>query len=432
MHSRSNPLHGAVAHGIPRVGAGVAMLLLTGWGVALLAWVTPGIVKPFTRPCAGCYLGAFGPPLEPYGLPTRRTGETGAGNAAPSTGHGADTAAGGASGWLDLRDTVAVDRSALFGTGRISQDAAAFFARNDGGTPGEAHAVDDDFRQAFGPGWFASDTVGDAPVQGDTVPRRPWDGGTLWGPSVNRLDVTTTAPVAGVSAQSGGEAVTGGGVASKADRPVSWGVPRPEAPAADIDAYWNQRVTPSWHVAVVKDLQDHFLQIGRYGTDSGQASAGSRFAGLAETVTDTGADANYQFVVNPGGAISDRLSADAAMIHEARLPGGGYRQPGRDGFDTFRASAAWSIGETVTPAIRYFRAAGSPENSPDSWPARPNSAGIIAEVAYAPWGTWAAPIQFLNLRIAARYVAYTEVNGTGRGASGNNAMALSLFGALHF
>ena len=57
---------------------------------------------------------------------------------------------------------------------------------------------------------------------------------------------------------------------------------------------------------------------------------------------------------------------------------------------------------------------------------------MIGEVAYVPWGKPDSPFQFLNVRLAAQYVAYTEFNGTSHGAAGNNALYLSLWGALYF
>jgi hypothetical protein len=85
------------------------------------------------------------------------------------------------------------------------------------------------------------------------------------------------------------------------------------------------------------------------------------------------------------------------------------------------------------PSIQYFRTVGGGDAMPYGWAgSRANSSGVIAQVAYVPWARSESPIQSLNLRFAAQYVAYTEASGTPRGPVGSNALYLSLWGALHF
>ncbi len=49
-----------------------------------------------------------------------------------------------------------------------------------------------------------------------------------------------------------------------------------------------------------------------------------------------------------------------------------------------------------------------------------------------PWAKSSSPVQFLNLRFAAQYVAYTEFSNATHAPGGNNAVYLSLWGALRF
>ena len=185
-----------------------------------------------------------------------------------------------------------------------------------------------------------------------------------------------------------------------------------------------------------KDLEQHFLQIGTYGMNASASPGGGQSAGTTDTVTDLGAEANYQFIVNSAGAVSDILSGHSILIHEARSLDAGNRVLGPNGFntlDTFRTDVSWSIAETVTSSIQYFRTAGSVDAIQYFSPGgRPNSAGVIAGVTFTPWSKPESPVRFLNLRIAVQYLAYTEFNGNGRGAGGNNGVYLSLLGALHF
>jgi hypothetical protein len=156
-------------------------------------------------------------------------------------------------------------------------------------------------------------------------------------------------------------------------------------------------------------------------------------ASATEALTDLGAGVNYQFVVDPGSAVSNILSVHSTLIHETRSFDASNRANGIYALDTFRADLSWAIADTVTPEIQYFRTTGSTDTTQYPWPgARPNSAGVIAGVTYVPWNSAGSPIQFLNLRFAAQYVSYTEFNGNARGVGTNNGVYLSLWGALHF
>jgi hypothetical protein len=101
--------------------------------------------------------------------------------------------------------------------------------------------------------------------------------------------------------------------------------------------------------------------------------------------------------------------------------------------DAFRAAASYGFDQTITPSIQYFRAGSGANAIHFGWAgSRPNTAGVIAQVAYLPWARSESPVQSLNLRFAAQYVAYTENSGNAHAPAGNNALYLSLWGTLHF
>lgn len=76
MHPSLNLSQGSAAHGVSRLGTSLILLVLGYWGITLLARAVPDIIRRIAQPCAGCYLGAFGPPLEPYGHPFRQSEDT--------------------------------------------------------------------------------------------------------------------------------------------------------------------------------------------------------------------------------------------------------------------------------------------------------------------------------------------------------------------
>ena len=104
-----------------------------------------------------------------------------------------------------------------------------------------------------------------------------------------------------------------------------------------------------------------------------------------------------------------------------------------DALGTFRADASYSIAATVTPTIQYFQNRGTPDAQ--YWgtaSGRPDSAGVIAEVAYVPFGKPDSAFNSFNIRLAAQYVMYTRLDGEALHASGSNALYLSIWGAVRF
>jgi hypothetical protein len=147
-------------------------------------------------------------------------------------------------------------------------------------------------------------------------------------------------------------------------------------------------------------------------------------------------DGNYQFILNPATVTSDMVSAHATLIHEKQDLGASeslFGANSRNSLNTFRADVSYSFAATITPTLQYFRTWGSPDANFYSLPnGSPNSAGVVAEIAYVPFGKPDSPIQWGNIRFAVQYVAYTEFNGTSNGASKNNALYLSVWLATHF
>ena len=104
---------------------------------------------------------------------------------------------------------------------------------------------------------------------------------------------------------------------------------------------------------------------------------------------------------------------------------------------TFKADLSYSFGATITPSVQYFSTWGSSNVNFYTSPGgptiyKPNSSGVVAEIAYVPFGKPDSPIQWGNIRLAAQYVAYTQYNGVRSGASNNNALFLSVWLATHF
>ena len=405
MHPSSNLSQGHVAYGLPRAGASLILLALGCWGITMLARTMPDIIRQIARPCPGCYLGAFGPPLEAYGHRFRQTEDVAPKRNVPPAAVTLFTN-GGDAHWLAPRQMIGTGQTSLFGAPPISQNTAAFLTpdvgsmipgvRAEGGDPGFAWTF-----SRFDPGTGSDGSINERPWMRDR-----WNTEQISSFPVSRL---------------ASEAISG--AATLVDDASSGFGPA-------VGTSWVQGTTLYGRVAVQKDLERHFLQIGTYGLQARVIPGGSHVADTTDTFSGVAANANQQFMVNAGGP------AHAAVTPGARSLDTSYRVLGSGGFgsfDGYLGDASGSVGDTITESNRYFRAAGSIDTIQYFWPGgHRNSASVITGVASIPWGRFETPVHFLNLRFAAQYVAHTEFNGTARNASANNALYLSLWGALRF
>jgi len=197
-----------------------------------------------------------------------------------------------------------------------------------------------------------------------------------------------------------------------------------------------QGVIPYWRVALQHDFGRHYLQVGTYGLSASVLPGGIAVPGQVDRFTDVAFDSNYQFVVDPKSVVSDMVSAHATYIHEYASLGASqalYGSSATHGLNTFRTDVSYSIGATVTPTLQYFQTGGTTDVAYYGTPTgRPNSNGVIAEIAWVPFGKPDSLISWGNIRLAVQYVNYFRFNGDSHRASANNALYFSVWAAAHF
>jgi hypothetical protein len=389
------PSHGTGGHALrasPYVQAAV-MLVLSGWWVG--AWAMPGFTRQTGQPCVACHVGPVGSPLGPFARQLTLDNYT----------------SDDWRTWPPMSAMLLPVSFILTGEGQPGRQSRAADAVRLAEPDTRAVLTLSNTMRARNnsnalPFWgFPYPSPGIAPAQASTMPADGAPGSPDW----NRDAENGPAVYRGTADDAPGSS----GYGSSAGTP------------------WIDSFSPRWRVALRGDLERHFVQIGTYTLSSAPP-------GAADNASSTAAGGSYRFTIDPDNDASDTLSAHATVIYEGRPPGlmllGDEKLKAPD---TFRFDASYSFAATITPSIQYFRtagAAGVPQfGSPQN---RPNSAGVIAEVAYVPtFITWAkadSPVQFLNLRFAAQYVAYTEFNGVAHGTSGTNALNFSFWAALHF
>ena len=433
----------------------LAALLLLG-AAARPAQAVPSFAQQTGQPCAACHVGAFGPQLKPYGQEFKLYGYVAAQGTptalplaamaqASFTRTGADQA-GPATRWFARNDNPAFDQAALFYAGRITGSVGAFIQVTYDGVARQPSLDNVDIRHAR-----EGEVLGAPIVLGLTLNNNPsvedlWNSTPAWSFPYNRSRLAPTPSAAALVDGRLAQRVAGLGVYALWD----------EWLYADVTAYQGlgpglrnltgitpidgvdttQGLIPYWRVAVLREFGRHHVELGTFGLHGSVHPGGDRSAGRTDTLTDVALDANWQWVRNPRRVTSDVVSTHLAYIREQDSLGASRVLAGTRGCDalaTFRADASYSLGATVTPSVQYFANHGTADAR--YWgtaSARPDSAGMIAELAYVPFGKPSSSLRWLNIRLAAQYVAYTRLDGEAQHASGSDALYLSVWGAVRF
>ena len=431
--------------------------LLLGSGLAVTpARAVPSFAQQTGQPCAACHVGAFGPQLKPFGREFKLYGYTASEGkgwyppiaATVQTSFTNTQAAqpGGAARWFAPNNNVALDQASLYYAGRFNSTSGAFIEMEYDGIARQLQIGNVDIRKIKEFTLFGIDSVGGITVNNSPTVQDLWNSTPAWGFPYNGSALAPTPAAASLIDGGLGQRVAGLGLYAMWDDSIFTEVDAyrglgrdvlnatgivPVAGAPGIDGF-----VPYWRVAWQKNLDRHFFEIGTYGLHANIFPNGDTSAGTPDSYTDTAADINYQFIVNPKSVVSDMLSVHGTLIHEAQSLGSSSALLGTNNYntlDTFRVDASYSFAATVTPTIQYFRTSGTPDAVQYGIAGgRPNSSGFVTEIAYVPWGKPDSPFQFMNIRLAAQYVSYLEFNGTAHGAAANNALYLSLWTALHF
>jgi hypothetical protein len=190
-------------------------------------------------------------------------------------------------------------------------------------------------------------------------------------------------------------------------------------------------VAPYWRVYLQHQWGKHTFMLGHYGMVT-QAFPEGQSRGNTNQFTDLAFDAEYQYISR-----KHKFSVEATWIHEIQdwsasyaLGDAGSR---RNSLDTARFNinySYWSSYGTFGGTVAYFNTFGGcdrvlyAENPVDgSKNGLPNSNGFILQAEYLP------PVWERRTKILVQYVIYNEFNGAysnydgfGRSASGNNTL----------
>jgi hypothetical protein len=420
------------------------------------ARAVPAFAEQTGQPCAACHVGAFGPQLTRFGRDFKLNGYVASdgkkrGLPLAVTAYGSFTHTNNdqpapAAPHFATNDNFALDQASLYYAGRITPHIGAFVQVTYDGVAHQLHIDNVDVRYAHDSELFGEDIVYGLTANNSPTMSDLWNSTPVWGFPYNQSSLAPT-PLAAALIDGGlGQRVAGAGaytmwnelVYAEFDlyRGLGYDVLNATGivPVAGTDK--TQGVIPYWRLAVQKDIGRHYLQFGTYGLNASVLPGGVEIPGQVDQFTDLALDTNYQFTFNPKSVTSDMVSAHATLIHEDAWLGasqiiGGSRP--FHGLNTFRADVSYSFAATITPSIQYFQTNGT--NDAVYWGTpngSPNSSGMIAEVAYAPWGKPDSFITWGNVRLAVQYVSYFRFDSVTNNAAANNALYFSVWAAAHF
>ena len=441
---------------LPDATSSVALLLLL---VLILrpmqAQAIPSFAQQTGQPCAACHVGAFGPQLKQYGRDFKLNGYT-AGDGHP---HGLPIATSGyvsfthtnadqpaaAAVHFAVNDNFAIDQLSLYYGGRITSSVGAFAQVTYDGEARQLHIDNTDIRYAHDTDFLGQDTVYGFTANNSPTVSDLWNSTPVWGFPYNTSGLAPTPLAASLIDGGLGQRVAGGGgyamwndlVYVEADLYRGLGYDVLDAtgivPVTGTDK--TRGLIPYWRLALQQDFGRHYIEIGTYGITASVLPGGID-VGPSDRFTDIAFDANYQYNVNAKSVISDIVSAHATWIHEdASLGASQFLSGARKShqLDTARADVSYSFFATITPTLQYFQTSATNDVAYWATPGgRPDSSGIIAELAYVPWGKPDSFISWGNVRFAVQYIDYTRFDGYTHDASANNALYFSIWAAAHF
>ena len=434
----------------------VILLSITLMAVPRTARAIPAFAQQTGQPCAACHVGAFGPQLKQYGRDFKLNGYL----ASDGKNHGLPIAASiqtsfthtnadqspAAAPHFAANDNIALDQLSLYYGGRITSWLGTFAQVTYDGI-GDQLALDNtDLRIARDRDLFGEDLVWGVDANDNPTISDLWNSTPAWGFPYNG-SALAPAPMAATLIDGGlGERVAGAGgyamwkdliyIETEVYRGLGYDVLNAigNVPVAGTDK--TRGLIPYWRAALQHQSGRSYFELGTYGLHASVLPGGTSIDGRTDDFTDAAADANYQFIFNPHSVVSDMISAHTTYIHEdANLSDSQAlvgATPGH-GLETFRADVSYSFAATYTPTVQYFQTSGTNDAAYWGTPnGSPNSSGMIAEIAYVPWGKPDSPMLWGNIRFAVQYVDYFRFDGQSRNASGNNALYLSIWAAAHF
>jgi hypothetical protein len=419
---------------------------------AFSAVAVPSFGIQTSQPCAACHTGAFGGRLKQAGRDFKLYGYASSDNkdhwlpfnvnVRGSFTHTDADQIGGASDGFDVNDNFAFDGLTISYAGKIADNVGAVARLSYNGIKQVWQWGGVDVRYAFDSKLFGEDTVFGVTVNNGPTRTDLWESALAGAPTAG----------SGLSRRPKGTPIAGSlsGIVAGAGVYAMWndlvylevslydGLNRDTLNALGVDPLNGSDsfdgLIPYGRAVVQKEFDEgrHFAALGVYALEAKVFPRDITSAG-SNRFFDLNVDAMYQWIDDPAVSTSDTITARFAVLHEREELHASRTLFGTrtvDNVATMRADVSYAIDATWTSTLQYFRTDGTRDTVRWGGNGRIDSSGWVAQLDYVPWGKPDSPVDWLNLRLTAQYVAYDEFNGRQDNASDRNTFlfGVSLFG----
>ena len=422
------------------------------------AQALPSFTRQTGEACTACHTQAFGPNLNPYGREFKLHGYTRGSNDSQLSRLGGmamgsvtnlkrddPNLVGGNIG--NANNNVQMDQASVFYGGRIYDKLGAFVQLTYDGIANRFAWDNTDIRVSDENEWFGQEFEYGLSFNNNPTSQDLWNTTPAWGfPYVSSK--ATNNPGAGpilsaLGGQVGGATaytmiadtvfLEAGAYTSFAKyMQQGFGQWNPSTPnmTANTGAVKLNGGAPYWRIALQKEYKGHYVSIGQFGFDA-SVTPDVTMPG-ADRYTDLGVDFNYQYLANP----KHIYELKGSYIREAQHLNGSYNAgiPANmnQQLSFLGLNGSYTYDQTYSGMLGFNHIYGTQDaNLYASSPTmKPNSEYFTFEVDYVPFGK-SIPTgynSYMNLKLAAQYVAYTRFDGGQklydgvRNASDNNTL----------
>jgi hypothetical protein len=188
---------------------------------------------------------------------------------------------------------------------------------------------------------------------------------------------------------------------------------------------------PYWRIALQKDWNGHYFELGHYGMTANVYPNGDNLRGT-DNYTDLAFDATYQYLAN----LDHIVELKTTYIRENRdLKASadlGNTVNRNNYVNTYKINAAYTYAQTYSLAFGYNKTWARTDTvfdptTEELLPGGNNgSEAFTAELSYVPFGkNYTLLSSLMNLRVALQYVGYTQFDGSQYQVGNNNTFYMN-------
>jgi hypothetical protein len=193
---------------------------------------------------------------------------------------------------------------------------------------------------------------------------------------------------------------------------------------------------PYWRIAMQKDWDGHYFELGHYGMTANVFPNGQHGIGT-DNYSDLALDATYQYL----GNLDHIAELKTTYIRENRdltaSANLGNVLNRANYVNTFKINGSYTFAQTYSVALGYNKTWARTDTVHDAengavLPGGNNGGEYFtAELSYVPFGKTYTPLSsLLNLKLGLQYIGYTQFDGSQVQVGNNNTFLL--FGWLAF